>query len=193
MTISRAILSVYDKAGLPEFARALVDHGVELIASGGTAAAIRQAGLPVKEVSDVTGVPEILSGRLKTLHPAIHGGILSRRTAADRDDLHGQGWNEIDLVVVNLQPFEKTAAIPDKTQADIIEKIDVGGSALLASAAMNFAHVTVICYPTDYATVLEEIETHREVPLETRRQLAARAFSRIASYDAAIRDFLALP
>lgn len=191
MTIQRAILSVYDKKGLADFARALAGRGVELIASGGTARALKKAGLPVREVSDVTGSPEILGGRVKTLHPAIHGGILSHRTPADRQRLWDLGWDEIDLVVVNLQPFEKTAANPRMSPAEIIEKIDVGGMALLQAAAMNFAYVTAICYPTDYATVLAEIEAHGEVSLETRKHLAVKAFTRTAAYNAAIRDYLA--
>lgn len=191
MTIKRALLSVYDKTGLVDFARPLAERGVELVASGGTARVLRQAGLPVRPVSDVTGSPEILDGRVKTLHPAIHGGILSRRTSADRDQLGSLGWDEIDLVAVNLYPFEETAADPHAFLEAVIEQIDIGGVALLRAAAKNFAHVTVVCDPADYAPVLAEIEAQGEVSLETRRRLAVKAFARTAAYDAAIWRYLA--
>lgn len=191
MTIKRAILSVYNKIGLIDFARTLTEQGVQLIASGGTAAALREAGLTVQEVSEVTSFPEILEGRIKTLHPAIYGGILSRRTDADAQELAELGWGEIDLVVVNLHPFEKAAAIPDASQQEIVEQIDFGGIALLGAAAMNFAHVTVVCYPADYVTVLAEMRETGEASLETRRKLAARAFARIADHNNAIQAYLA--
>ncbi|MFQ6102099.1 MAG: phosphoribosyl-ATP diphosphatase [Anaerolineae bacterium] len=191
MSIKRAILSVYDKTGLVDFARPLAERGVDLVASGGTARTLKQTGLPVQEVSDLTGSPEILGGRVKTLHPAVHGGVLSRRTPDDRDQLDSLGWGEIDLVVVNLYPFEKTVADPNASLAEIIEQIDIGGVALLRAAAKNFAHVTAVCDPTDYAPILEKIEAQGEVSLETRRRLAVKAFTRTAAYDAAIRDYLA--
>lgn len=191
MPIKRAILSVYNKAGLVDLARALAEHGVALTASGGTAAELRGAGLIVQDVSQITHSPEILDGRVKTLHPAIHGGILSRRTPADRQQLQSMGWEEIDLVVVNLQPFEKTAMVPATSQEEIIERIDIGGMALLSAAAMNFRHVTTVCYPADYATIINDIAAHGDVPLETRRKLAARAFARVAAYSAAIQNYLA--
>ena len=190
MSVKRAILSVYDKIGLVDLARPLAERGVELVASGGTARVLREVGLAVRAVSDVTGSPEILGGRVKTLHPAVHGGILSRRTADDRDQLGGLGWGEIDLVVVNLYPFEKTVADPDASLEEIIEQIDIGGVALLRAAAKNFAHVTVVCDPADYASILAEIESQGRVSLETRRRLAVKAFTRTAAYDAAIRDYL---
>jgi phosphoribosylaminoimidazolecarboxamide formyltransferase/IMP cyclohydrolase len=168
----------------------LAEQGVELVASGGTARALRESGLAVRAVSDVTGSPEILGGRVKTLHPAVHGGILSRRTPADREQLGGLGWGEIDMVVVNLYPFEKTAADPDAPLEAVIEQIDIGGVALLRAAAKNFAHVTVVCDPADYASILAEIESQGEVSPETRRRLAVKAFTRTAAYDAAIRDYL---
>jgi len=127
MNIKRSLFSVYDKSGLVGFAQALAGLGVELIASGGTARVLREAGLTVHAVSSLTGCPEILGGRVKTLHPAIHGGILSRRTPADRSQLGGQGWDEIDLVAVNLYPFEETAANPDAAVEAVIEQIDIGG------------------------------------------------------------------
>ncbi len=191
MTIQRALLSVYDKSGLIEFASALASLGVELIASGGTAHALRVGGLSVHGVSDVTGSPEILGGRVKTLHPAIHGGILSRRTAADRDQLRGLEWGEIDLVVVNLYPFETAAADPDAPSEAVIEQIDIGGVALLRAAAKNWAHVTVLCDPVDYGAVLAEIEAEGGVSVETRQGLAVKAFARTAAYDAAIARYLA--
>ena len=191
MTIKRAILSVYDKTSLVDFARPLAGWGVELIASGGTARVLRKAGLPVRAVSDLSGSPEILSGRVKTLHPAIHGGILSRRTTADRTELGSLGWDEIDLVVVNLYPFEETAADPHASLEAVIEQIDIGGVALLRAAAKNFAHVTVVCDPADYAPILAEIEAQEAVSLETRHRLAVKAFAHTAAYDAAIWRYLA--
>jgi len=186
MTIKRALISVYDKLGIVPFARALSRQGVELIGSGGTARALRDAGVDVIPVTEVTGCPEVLGGRVKTLHPAIHGGILSRRTSADRGELESHGWSEIDLVVVNLYPFEAAAAAPQAAEADVFEQIDIGGVALLRAAAKSFAHVAVVCDPSDYAVVLEEIEMHREVLPETRRRLAAKAFARAAAYNGAI-------
>jgi phosphoribosylaminoimidazolecarboxamide formyltransferase/IMP cyclohydrolase len=191
MTIKRALLSVYDKTGLVEFARALAAQGVELVASGGTARALQTAGLEVRPVSELTGSPEILGGRVKTLHPAVHGGILSRRTPADQNQLGGLGWGEVDLIAVNLYPFEDTASSPNAPLEAVIEQIDIGGVALLRAAAKNFFHVTVVCDPTDYAPVQAEIEIQGEVSLETRRRLAVKAFARTAAYDTAIRHYLA--
>jgi phosphoribosylaminoimidazolecarboxamide formyltransferase/IMP cyclohydrolase len=191
MAIKRSLFSVYDKTGLVDFAQALSEQGVELVASGGTARVLRDAGLAVRAVSDVTGSPEILGGRVKTLHPAIHGGILSRRTTADQNQLGGLGWGEIDLVVVNLYPFEETAAAPDASLETIIEQIDIGGVALLRAAAKNFAHVTVVCDPADYAPVIQEFRAQARISLETRRRLAVKAFARTAAYDAAIWRYLA--
>ena len=145
----RAILSVHDKTGLIELGRGLVALGWELIASGGTARALRDAGLPAREVSDVTGAPEMLGGRVKTLHPAIHGGILARDTAGDRADLAAQGIAPIDLVVGNLYPFAATIARPGTTTAEAVEQIDIGGVTLLRAAAKNFGRVVVLCDPAD--------------------------------------------
>ena len=184
------LFSVYDKTGLLELARALARQGAELVASGGTARVLCEAGLAVQAVSDLSGAPEILGGRVKTLHPAIHGGILSRRTSADRSELDGLGWGEIDLVVVNLYPFEATAADPAAPLEAVVEQIDIGGVALLRAAAKNFAHTTVLCDPADYPHVLAEIEAQGEVSLETRRRLALKAFGRTAAYDAAIWRYL---
>jgi len=188
--IRQAILSVYDKTGLVDFARSLAGRGVKLVASGGTARALRQAGLTVRAVSDVTGTPEILGGRVKTLHPAVHGAILSRRTPADREELEGLGWDEIDLVAVNLYPFEETAADPDASLEEVVEQIDIGGVALLRAAAKNFAHVAVVCDPIDYGPLLAEIEAQGEVSPGARRRLATKAFARTAAYDAAIEQTL---
>lgn len=191
MAIRRVLLSVSDKSGLVEFAQPLVERAVELIASGGTAQFLREAGLPVRPVRDLTGFPEILGGRVKTLHPGVHGGILSRRTPADQDELKESGWGEIDLVVVNLYPFEQTVRAPDASLEDAIEQIDIGGVALLRAAAKNHAHVTVLCDPADYQSVLGEINDYGDVLPETRRRLATKAFARTAAYDAAIWRYLA--
>ena len=188
--IERALLSVYDKTGLLELARALTAQGVELIASGGTSRVLLQAGLKVRAVSELTGSPEILGGRVKTLHPAIHGGILCRRTPADKQELGEQGWGEIDLVVVNLYPFETAAADPDASLENVIEQIDIGGVALLRAAAKNMAHVTVLCEPADYAPLLAELEAQGSISAGTRRRLAAKAFARTTAYDAAIQNYL---
>jgi phosphoribosylaminoimidazolecarboxamide formyltransferase/IMP cyclohydrolase len=190
MAMKRALLSVYDKAGLVDFGFALSRLGIDLIASGGTARALREAGIAVREVRDVTNSPEILGGRVKTLHPAIHGGILSRRTPADLGELGDLGWEEIDLVAVNLYPFERTAAAADATLEAVIEQIDIGGVALLRAAAKNHAHVTVICDPADYSTVVAEVEANGAVSGEKRRALAVKAFGLTAAYDAAIYRYL---
>ncbi|MEE8390585.1 MAG: bifunctional phosphoribosylaminoimidazolecarboxamide formyltransferase/IMP cyclohydrolase [Anaerolineae bacterium] len=190
MNIKRSLFSVYDKTGLVDLARPLAARGVELVASGGTARTLRAAGLTVRAVSDVTGSPEILGGRVKTLHPAIHGGILSRRTPNDRTELDDLRWGEIGMVVSNLYPFEKTAADPGASLEAVIEQIDIGGVALLRAAAKNFAHVTVVCDPADYVPVLAEIEAQGQVTQETRRRLAVKAFAHTAAYDAAIWRYL---
>jgi len=192
MTIQRALLSVWDKTGLIPFAVGLVEAGADLIASGGTGQALRQAGLPVRTIEEVTGLPEMLGGRVKTLHPAIHAGLLARDTADDRRDLAERGWGPIDLVAVNLYPFAATVARPDATLEDAVENIDIGGVALLRAAAKNFARVTVICDPADYARVLEAIRQDA-LSLDLRRELAYKAFAYTAAYDAAIRDYLAPP
>ncbi len=184
-----ALLSVADKRGIVELAQGLLRLDFELIASGGTARQLREAGLPVTSVADVTGVPEMLGGRVKTLHPAIHGGILSRRTAADRSTLRQAGWREIDLVVVNLYPFEATIAA-GASLPQAVEQIDIGGVALLRAAAKNFAHVVTLCDPTDYEAFLEEFTTSGKIGEATRRRLAAKAFARTAAYDAAIQRYL---
>jgi phosphoribosylaminoimidazolecarboxamide formyltransferase/IMP cyclohydrolase len=157
MPITRALLSVSDKSGLAAFATELHEMGVELLSTGGTAAALREAGLPVIDVSEFTGAPELFDGRLKTLHPKVHGGLLHRRD--DKEHVAQAKKNDIppiDLVVVNLYPFEETVAKPDVTLEEAIEKIDIGGPSMLRSAAKNHASVTVIVDPADYPRVLEE-------------------------------------
>jgi len=186
MIIRHALLSVYDKTGIVAFARAIAQNGIELLASGGTARTLRAAGLPLRLVRDVTGCPEILDGRIKTLHPAIHAGILSRRTLEDRAELGGQGWSEIDLVAVNLYDFEGASGHPDAGLDSLIEQIDIGGVALLRAAAKNCAHVVAVSDPTDYSEVLREIEMEGSVLPQTRRRLAVKAFARTAAYDRAI-------
>jgi phosphoribosylaminoimidazolecarboxamide formyltransferase/IMP cyclohydrolase len=182
----KALLSVSDKRGLLDFARGLDAAGIGLIASGGTARALRDGGLPVQSVEDLTGLPSVLGGRVKTLHPAIHGGILAQDTPEDRATLDERGWHAIDLVVVNLYPFVETVAKPGVTEAEAIEQIDIGGVALIRAAAKNYARVTVITSPEDYAPVLEEIQANGQSTPETRRRLAHKAFAATAAYDAAI-------
>jgi phosphoribosylaminoimidazolecarboxamide formyltransferase/IMP cyclohydrolase len=189
MSVFRALLSVSDKSGLIDFARALHAVGGQLIASGGTARAIADAGIPVTPVEDVTGFPEVLGGRVKTLHPAIHGGILARRTAQHLDELAAHGIEPIDLVVVNLYPFAETVAQPHVTLPTAIEEIDIGGVALLRAAAKNHESVTVVCEPGDYDAVAAAF-ANGGPSLNTRRALALKAFGHTAAYDAAIADYL---
>lgn len=190
--VTRALLSVSDKTGLVALGRGLSELGVELVASGGTASALRDAGLAVADVADLTGSPEMLGGRVKTLHPKIHGGILARRELAeDRADLEAQAIGTIELVVVNLYPFESTVAKPGTTRAEAIEKIDIGGPSMIRSAAKNHAHVAVLSDPADYDAVLAELrESGGSLGDATRRRLAVKAFSRTAAYDAAIHAYL---
>lgn len=185
-----ALLSVYDKTGLADFARGLHDLGWSLIASGGTAKMLRENGLPVTEVADYTHSPEILGGRVKTLHPAIHGGLLARATDSDKTDLERVNAGYIDLVASNLYPFEKTVAKPNVTLADAIEDIDIGGVALTRAAAKNHDRVTLICDPADYGPVLAEIQ-NGGVSAESKRKLAIKGFAATAHYDTAISSWLA--
>jgi phosphoribosylaminoimidazolecarboxamide formyltransferase/IMP cyclohydrolase len=183
----RALISVYDKAGLEDFARGLADLGWELVASGGTADHLAAAGLQVERVEELTEVPELLGGRVKTLHPAIHAGILARR---DRDEdlaaLDERHIRPFDLVCVNLYPFESVAARFGVREEDAVEMIDVGGPSMLRAAAKNFAGVAPVCRPEQYAQVLEELTAAGELSHETRRALAAEAFATTAAYEAAI-------
>jgi phosphoribosylaminoimidazolecarboxamide formyltransferase / IMP cyclohydrolase len=189
---SRALLSVSDKTGLVEFARALTDYGIELISTGGTHQALRDAGLDVTEVSDVTGFPEMMDGRVKTLHPAVHGGLLAiRSSAAHVEAMRAHHIRPIDLLVVNLYPFEKTVARGAPFD-DCIENIDIGGPAMIRAAAKNHADVAVIVEPTDYAALLDEFARHSGMTtLALRRRLSAKAFARTAAYDAAIANWFA--
>jgi phosphoribosylaminoimidazolecarboxamide formyltransferase/IMP cyclohydrolase len=190
--VVRALLSVSDKAGLVELAKDLNCLGVELVASGGTASAIRDAGLPVLDVAELTASPEMLSGRVKTLHPKIHGGILARRDLEeDRADLEANAILELDLVVCNLYPFEATVARPDVTRAEAVEKIDIGGPSMIRSAAKNHAYVGVVCDPVDYEAIVTELREEGGLGDATRRRLALKAFQHTASYDAAIAQWLA--
>ncbi len=184
-----ALLSVHDKTGLPEFARGLHKLGWTLIASGGTANLLREHALPVTEVADYTGSPEILDGRVKTLHPAIHGGLLARGTESDRADLDRVNADYIDLVAVNLYPFEQTIAQPNVTLADAIEDIDIGGVTLIRAAAKNNDRVTLVCDPADYTAVLAEVGDGG-VTSETRARLAIKGFAATAHYDSAISAYL---
>ena len=192
MPITRALLSVSDKTGLAEFAKELHDMGVELLSTGGTSAALREAGLPVIDVSEFTGAPELFDGRLKTLHPKVHGGLLQRRDDANHiAQAKANNIPPIDLVVVNLYPFEETVAKPDVTLEQAIEKIDIGGPSMLRSAAKNHMSVTVIVDPKDYAQVIEEMkENNGNTTKGFREQLAVKVFMRTSQYDAAIADYL---
>ncbi len=190
MSSSRALLSVSDKTGLIDFARHLHDAGIELVASGGTARKLAEAGLPALSVDEVTGHPEILGGRVKTLHPAVHGGILARRTPQHLDELERHHIRPIDLVVVNLYPFEATVAEPSVTMATAVEEIDIGGVALLRAAAKNHESVTVVCDPADYDAVAAAFAAGGTT-LQMRKQLALKAFRHTAGYDSAIATYLA--
>jgi phosphoribosylaminoimidazolecarboxamide formyltransferase/IMP cyclohydrolase len=187
--IRRALISVSDKTALVSFAQALVARGVEILSTGGTQKALRDAGLPVTPVEVYTGSPEVMDGRVKTLHPRVHGGILMRG-AIDDDDLARIGGKPIDLVVVNLYPFAQTLAKPSASHDEIIENIDIGGPSMVRSAAKNHARVAVISDPADYPTVLAEIEATGEVARGTRRRLAAKAFAHTAAYDGMIAGYL---
>lgn len=187
----RALISVSEKIGIVEFARRLVALGWEIVSTGGTAKVLRAAGLAVTEVADVTGFPEMMGGRVKTLHPKVHGGILARRNEPqDMAEAVRHEVGMIDLVVVNLYPFQQTAAKPGVTFAEVVEQIDIGGPALLRSAAKNHQFVIAVVNPGDYGAVLDELERTGEVSPETRERLAVEVFSRTADYDAAIRDYM---
>jgi phosphoribosylaminoimidazolecarboxamide formyltransferase/IMP cyclohydrolase len=188
MTVRTALLSVSDKTGLVEFARGLASLGVKLISTGGTHKALVDAQIQVGSVEDYTGSPEVMAGRVKTLHPRVHGGLLARE-GTDDADLARLGGSFIDLVAVNLYPFEKTLEKPSATFSELIENIDIGGPSMLRSAAKNHDRVTVICDAADYALVLEEIRDGGVRPA-TRRRLAAKVFAHTAAYDSAIAKWL---
>jgi len=187
-----ALLSVYDKAGLLDFARTLAEQGFTLLSTGGTARTLREAGLSVVEVSEHTGFPEMLDGRVKTLHPRIHGGLLARRSSAEHlAALRETGIEPIELVAINLYPFESTVQDPSASLERVIEMIDIGGPAMIRSAAKNHEDVTVVVDPGDYPRVAEALRREGEVPRVLRAELATKAFGRTAAYDAAIHRYLA--
>src|SRR5471032_574931 len=189
--IQRALISVSDKTGLIPFAQTLAQAGIEIISTGGTAKTLREAGIAVKDISEHTGFPEMLDGRVKTLHPKVHGGLLYiRGNEAHEAAAKQHGISPIDLVVVNLYPFEQTVAKPDVSLHDAIEKIDIGGPSMLRSAAKNHDSVTVIVDPLDYAEVAKQISANGDTTLELRRQLAAKVFARTMAYDGAIAAHL---
>src|SRR4051812_47619640 len=186
--IKRAVLSVTNKSGLVEFARELAGMGVELVSTGGTAKLLREQGITVRDISDLTGFPEMLDGRVKTLHPKVHGGILHRReVASHRAAVAEHGIPPIDMVVVDLYAFEKTAAKPGVNFEEIIENIDIGGPSMVRSAAKNFHDVAIVTSPSDYAAISEEAKrSGGELSLETKWKLAQKAFATTAAYDSAI-------
>jgi phosphoribosylaminoimidazolecarboxamide formyltransferase / IMP cyclohydrolase len=185
--IKRALISVYDKSGLDEFAQALVELGVEIVSSGGTSAYLEEMGVPVTRIEEITQVPELLGGRVKTLHPRIHAAILARRDQPDDlEALEEQEIRPIDLVCVNLYPFRETVAKRGVREEDAVEVIDIGGPAMLRAAAKNFAHVAPVCRGPQYERVLEELRRDGELLLDTRRELAAEAFAVTAAYEASI-------
>src|ERR1051326_4324521 len=187
----RAILSVSDKSGLVDFCRALAARGVELVSTGGTAKALADAGLPVTNVSDVTGFPEMMDGRVKTLHPKIHGGILARRHRPDDlEAIKSQGVELVDLVVVNLYPFAKAAANPETPFDELVEQIDMGGPSLLRAAGKNFRDVMVVVDPADYPRVLAEMDRAGGPSLEFKFALMQKAFAHTAEFDALIAQTL---
>ena len=187
----KALISVSDKTGVVEFARELVAFGWEILSTSGTMKLLREAGLPVTSVSDVTGFPEICDGRVKTLHPKIHGALLARRDIPEHmKALKDNEIETIDLVCVNLYPFRETIAKPDVTMEDAVEHIDIGGPSMLRSAAKNWESVTVVCNPSDYATILSEIRSSGNTTRETRLALSAKAYTHTAEYDMAIATYM---
>ncbi len=187
MAIKRALVSVYDKTGIVEFARELASSGVEIVSTGGTARTLREGGLKVRDVTELTGWPEMLGGRVKTLHPKVHGGILFQRgKPEDCREAAGHGIEPIDMVVVNLYPFSATAAKPGVTPAELIENIDIGGPAMVRSAAKNFESVAVITDPADYSAIAAELREKRELSVARRLDLARKAYARTARYDGEI-------
>ena len=189
--IKRAIISLTDKSGIEGFAAQLAELGVELLSTGGTAKKLRESGLAVRDVADFTGFPEMLDGRVKTLHPKVHGGILNQRNNGQhQEQCQAHGIEHIDLIAVNLYAFEKTVANPDCSLADAIENIDIGGPTMLRAAAKNFHDVTVIVDPADYPKVIAEIREHGNTTLVTRFNLMRKVFALTAAYDAAIIAWL---
>ncbi len=190
--IKRALISVFDKKGIVEFAKELKSMDIEILSTGGTAKTLREAGIPVKDVSEYTGFPEMLDGRVKTLHPKIHGGLLSRRNnPKDMEEIKKYGIETIDMVVINLYPFEATISKPDVSLKEAIENIDIGGPAMLRSSSKNFQDVVVIIEPSDYKSVLEEMKSmNGDVSYKTRLELAKKVFRHTSRYDSIIADYL---
>jgi phosphoribosylaminoimidazolecarboxamide formyltransferase/IMP cyclohydrolase len=189
--IERALISLTDKAGIEGFASELATLGIELLSTGGTAKKLRDAGLAVMDVSEFTGFPEMLDGRVKTLHPKVHGGILNQRANSEhRQQCAAHGLKNIDLIAVNLYAFEKTIADPHCSLADAIENIDIGGPTMLRAAAKNFHDVTVIVDPADYPQVIAEIKDTGNTTLKTRFKLMKKVFALTAAYDTAISTWL---
>lgn len=190
--IKRAIISVSNKKGVIEFAKALHSLGVEILSTGGTAKAMRDAGVKVKDVSDYTGFPEMLDGRLKTLHPKVHGGLLARRDKPkDMEDIKEYGIELIDMIVVNLYPFEETIAKPNVKFAEAIENIDIGGPTMLRSASKNFKDVAVVTDNNDFDNVIKEMKAGKgDLSYKTRLELARKVFRLTSKYDNAIADYL---
>src|SRR5450432_1612328 len=189
--IRRAIVSVSDKRGLVELAGALLRHGVEILSTGGTAQALAAAGIKTTAIADYTGAPEILEGRVKTLHPKIHGGLLGRPIPEHEKQMLEQGIEKIDLVVVNLYPFRQTVAKPGVLLLDAIENIDIGGPSMLRSAAKNYERVTVVIDPSDYGALVAELDASGgQIARTTRFQMARKVFAHTSSYDGAIAAYL---
>ena len=191
MPVTRALISVSDKTGIVEFAKKLSDLGVEILSTGGTANSLKNNNVPVKSVDSYTGHPEIMDGRVKTLHPRVHGGILAiRDNPVHKEQMDKNGIKPIDLVVVNLYPFQKTVAKPDVSIEDAIENIDIGGPTMVRSSAKNHAYVTIVVDPCDYNLILDELIKAGGISFETRKRLAVKAFRHTADYDAAIDKYL---
>lgn len=191
MKIKRALLSVSDKTGITKLAQFLHENGVEIISTGGTMRAIQEAGIPVTYVSDVTEFPEIMDGRVKTLNPKIHGGILAVRNNPEHmQEMEELGIKPIDLVVVNLYPFKETISTPGVSETEAIENIDIGGPAMLRAAAKNFRDVVIITNPARYSSLIAMLREHGEVNLTMRKTLAKEAFRHTSEYDAMISDYL---
>jgi phosphoribosylaminoimidazolecarboxamide formyltransferase / IMP cyclohydrolase len=189
--VRRALVSVSDKTGVVEFVKELQSMGVEIVSTGGTSKALSEAGVKVIGISEVTGFPEMLEGRVKTLHPAVHGGILADRTKPDHmKTIAEHGITPIDMVVVNLYPFAKTVAKPDVTLEDAVENIDIGGPSMVRSAAKNFAAVAIVVDPKDYSVVLDEIRRTGGVLESTRARLSAKAYAHTSAYDKMITTYL---
>jgi phosphoribosylaminoimidazolecarboxamide formyltransferase/IMP cyclohydrolase len=190
--IKRAIISVSNKTGIVEFAKELNKMGVEILSTGGTAKTLREAGIPVKDVSEYTGSPEMLDGRVKTLHPKVHGGLLARRNnAKDMEELKKNGIETIDMVVVNLYPFEETISKAGVTFEEAIENIDIGGPTMLRSAAKNFQDVAVVADPSDYGKIIDEMKSSDgDLTYRTKLELARKVFARTSRYDGLIADYL---